>query len=104
MVINKEKTKIISFTKSKKWDFPPVLTFSEGTVIECVPAIKLVGIMVTQDLKWSQNTEYVCGKTRKKLWILRRMKNMELDFFQLFDIYAKEIRSILEMVVPVWHP
>ena len=104
MVINKQKTKIISFTKSKKWDFPPELRFSDGTEIECVPAIKLVGVVVTQDLKWSQNTDYICGKARKKLWILRRMKNMELDLFQLFDIYTKEIRSILEMAVPVWNP
>ena len=29
---------------------------------------------------------------------------MELDMFQLFDVYIKEIRSILEMAVPVWHP
>ena len=67
MVINKQKTKIISFTKSKKWDFPPELRFSDGTEIECVPAIKLVGVVVTQDLKWSQNTDYICGKARKKL-------------------------------------
>ena len=104
MVINKQKTKVISFTKSKKWDFPPELNFSDGTEIECVSAIKLVGVIVTQDLKWSQNTEYICRKARKKLWILRRMKNLELDLFQLFDIYSKEIRSILEMAVPVWHP
>ena len=32
------------------------------------------------------------------------MKNMELDFFQLFVIYTKEVISILEMAVPVWHP
>ena len=31
MVINKEKTKVISFTKSRKWDFPPELKFSDGT-------------------------------------------------------------------------
>ena len=37
MVINKQKTKVISFTKSRKWDFPPELTFSDGTMIECVP-------------------------------------------------------------------
>ena len=103
MVINKQKTKIMSFTKSKKWDFPPELKFSDGTEIECVSAFKLVGVIVTQDLKWSQNTEYICKKARTKLWILRRMKNMELDIFQLFDIYSKEIRSILEMSVPVWH-
>ena len=28
---------------------------------------------------------------------------MNLDIYQLFDVYTKEIRSILEMAVPVWH-
>ena len=28
---------------------------------------------------------------------------MALDKFQLFDVYKKEIQSILEMEVPVWH-
>ena len=32
------------------------------------------------------------------------MKNKELDIFQLLDIYTKEIRSILEIAVLVWHP
>ena len=36
MIINKEKTKIISFTKSRKWDFPPELHFSDGTQIEYI--------------------------------------------------------------------
>ena len=104
MVINKQKTKVISFTKSKKWDFPPELRFSDGTEIECVPSIKMVGVLVSHDLKWSKNTEYICGKARSKLWILRRMKNLDLNFFQLFDVYSKEIRSIVEMAVPVWNP
>ena len=103
MLINKQKTKVIKFSKSRKWDFPPDLSFADGTEIECVPVVKLVGVMVSQDLKWAQNTSYICKKARKKLWILRRMKNMALDKFQLFDVYIKEIRSILEMAVPVWH-
>ena len=28
---------------------------------------------------------------------------MGLDVFQLFDVYIKEVRSVLEMAVPVWH-
>ena len=104
MVINKDKTKIIKFSKSRKWDFPPELTFNDGTEIECVPTVKIVGVIVSQDLKWFQNSEFICKKARRRLWILRRMRNMELDIFQLFDIYTKEIRSILEMAVPVWHP
>ena len=67
MVINKQKTKVISFTKSRKWDFPPELTFSDGTMIECVPSTKLVGVIVSQDTKWYQNTAYICQKARGKL-------------------------------------
>ena len=104
MIINKQKTKLISFTKSRKWDFPPELSFSDGTPIECVPSVRLVGVLVTQDLKWFQNTKFICEKARSKLWILRRMQALELNQFQLFDVYTKEIRSILEMAVPVWHP
>ena len=103
MMINKQKTKVIKFSKSRNWDFPPELSFADGTHIECVSAVKLVGVVVSQDLKWDQNTAYICKKARSKLWILRRMKNMELDVFQLFDVYIKEVRSILEMAVPVWH-
>ena len=104
MIINKQKTKVISFTKSGKWDFPPELSFSDGTPIECVPSVRLVGVLVTQDLKWFQNTKFICEKARSKLWILRRMQALDLNQFQLFDVYTKEIRSILEMAVPVWHP
>ena len=29
--------------------------------------------------------------------------SLELNELQLFDVYMKEIRSILEMAVPAWH-
>ena len=31
------------------------------------------------------------------------MKQLNLNTSQLFDAYSKEVRSILEMAVPVWH-
>ena len=104
MVINKDKTKVISFTKSRKWDFPPEVHFSDGTHIEYISETKLVGVIVSEDLKWHKNTAYICGKARSKLWILRRLLKVDLDIHQMFDVYSKEIRSILEMAVPVWHP
>ena len=103
MQINKQKTKVISFTKSRKWDFPPEVNFSDGTQIECVPHIKLLGVIVSQDLRWNLNTEYICMKARQKLWILRRMIKLDLDASKVFDTYTKEVRSILELAVPVWH-
>ena len=103
MVINKKKTKVISFSKSRKWAFPPELHFSDGTPIEYISETRLVGVVVSQDLKWFKNTAYICQKARQRLWILRRMLKLDLDIYQMFDVYTKEIRSILEMAVPVWH-
>jgi hypothetical protein len=71
MTINKQKTKVICFSKSRKWAFPPELHFSDGTPIEYISDTRLVGVVVSQDLKWFKNTEYICQKARNKLWILR---------------------------------
>ena len=103
MVLNKNKTKIISFNKSRKWDFPPELKFTDGTPIEHVSHTKLVGVMISDTLSWQANTEYICNKARKKLWLLRKIVKLDLDIYTLFDAYAKEVRSVLELAVPVWH-
>ena len=48
------------------------------------------------------NTDYITEKVRKKIWTLRGMKNSGLTMPQLVDAYIKEVRSILELAVPVW--
>ena len=103
LVINKQKTKIISFTKSRKWDFPPNLEFSDGTQIGTLSETKLLGVIISEDLKWKRNTSYICDKARQKLWILRRLLKFGLAYQELYDVYTKEVRSILELAVPVWH-
>ena len=35
--------------------------------------------------------------------MLRRMIQLDMDSLILFDVYTKEVRSILEFAVPVWH-
>ena len=103
MVINKQKTKVISFTKSRKWDFPPELEFSDGTRIETISETKLVGVVISQDLKWIKNTLYICEKACQRLWILRQLLEFELSSHEMFNVYAKEIRSVLELAVTVWN-
>ena len=36
--------------------------------------------------------------------MLRRMLKLKLNIHQMFDAYIKEVRSMLELAVPVWHP
>ena len=103
MKINPKKTKIIMFNKSRKYDFPPQLYFSNREILEVVSEVKLVGVIVSNDLRWKKNTDYICERATKKLWTLRRLKSFHLDPYQIFDVYCKEVRSLLEMAVPVWH-
>ena len=103
MLKNKKKTSVMSFSRSRKWDFPPELKFHDGTQLQTKTETKLVGVMITQNLSWQRNTDYICDKARKKIWILRRMVSMDMDISTIFDVYTKEVRSILELAVPVWH-
>ena len=103
MKINPKKTKVITFNKSRKVDFPPELKFSDNQLLNVVSEMKLVGVILSDDIRWQKNTDYICLKARQKLWTLRRMKKLHFDIFQLLDVYTKEVRSLLELAVPVWH-
>ena len=103
MVINKAKTNLMLFSKSRNYDFPPEVFFEDGIKVEPVSDQTLLGVVISDDLKWTKNTSFICLKARKKLWVLRRMMTLDLDAYQLFDVYKKEIRSIVEYAVPVWH-
>ena len=91
------------FNRARKWDFPPELFFQSGIQMKVVHQVKLVGVIISDDLRWEENTKYICQKARQKLWILRRMKGLGLSLSHMLDVYCKEVRSILEMCVPVWH-
>ena len=71
--------------------------------MDVVSETKLLGVIITDNLKWNKNTEFLCLKARQKLWTLKRMMLLDLDEYELFDVYKKEIRSILEYAAPVWH-
>ena len=103
MLINKKKTTAMKFTNSKKYDFPLSLHFTDGTEVETTEVARMLGVVVSSNLKWRNNTNFICSKARRKLWLLRRLQPLGLTIHELFDVYTKEVRSILEFTAPVWH-
>ena len=102
--IKEQKTTIMKFNVAKNDDFPPELTVNGfSSNLKVVTETKLLGIMLTNDLKWATNTEYSCKKAYGKMWTLRRMKLLDVDPTIICDVYVKEIRSLLELAVPAWH-
>ena len=41
-------------------------------------------------------------KAYKRLWIIRRLKNLGANREALLQIYTKQVRSVLELSVPAW--
>ena len=103
MIINKEKTKAMKFTRVTKVDFPLELNFEDGDLLEVLDEIKLLGVIVQDNLKWNRNTDYICKKARQRIWLIRNMRKSGLSQKELVDAYTKEVRSLLELAVPVWH-
>ena len=95
MRINKKKTQVMLFNKSRKFDFFPEMVFEDATQVEVISETKIVGLILTDNLSWHRNTEYITQKARRKLWIIRRMASLDLSHYQMYDVYCKEVRSIL---------
>ena len=83
-------------------DFMPELCLDDNE-LEVVDEVRLLGLIIRSDLKWVSNTDNMVTKANKKLWILRRLKYLGAEVSDLVDIYMKQIRSILDLAVPVWH-
>ena len=64
----------------------------------------MLGVVIRSDLSWGANTDYMVKRANSKLWCLRRLKKLGGNTSDLVDVFIKQIRSLLEFAVPVWHP
>ena len=104
MKLNSDKTKVMLFNVSKQNDFmPEVRVKDDKQNIEVVEEFKLLGVQITSDLRWDANTNAITKKAFKRLWMLRRLKNLGLKTSSLVKIYTTQIRSLLEYGAVSWH-
>ena len=83
-------------------DFMPKFILGD-TELELVEETTLLGVVLRSYLSWASHADYIVKRAYKKLWCLRRLKKLGADFRDLLDVYFKQIRSILEYAVAVWH-
>ena len=102
MKTNCKKSAVMKFSKSRTKDFPAEIKLGDG-FLEVKSELKILGVILTSDLRWESNTEYICKKAYKNMWVLRRLKNMKMDKSTILEYYQKEVRVHLELAVPVWH-
>ena len=59
--------------------------------------------MLTDDLKWAENTVNICSKVNKKLYQIRMMKQFGLQRAELVTAWRSMLRPVAEYAVPLWH-
>ena len=105
MLINKEKTKVSLFNPLKNVDILPEISLDQGeSYVDVVEQHKLLGHIISTDMKTISNTLYICQKAYKKMWMLRRLKELGCRVPELLDVLRQQILSILELAVPYWAP
>ena len=66
MILNQKKTKSMIFNFTGNFQFNTMLSLNNEN-IEIVDNTKLLGVIVSNDLKWIKNTEYLRKKDNNRL-------------------------------------
>ena len=101
MLINSKKTKTMVFNFTKNYQFTPRL-FIQGELLEVIERTRLLGTIITSDLRWEQNTSHIVKKANAKMELLRKVASFGAKVEDLKTIYILFIRSQLEQSAVVW--
>ena len=105
MVINEKKTKVAIFNTLKNIDIMPEISLHQGGEnIEVVEQFKLLGQIISTDMKTLANTQNICTHAYSRLWILRRLKELGCPTEELLDVLQQQILSVVEQAQPYWAP
>ena len=72
MILNQKKTKVMIFNFTEKYKFTTHLKLNSQN-LEVVNKAKLLGVIITDNLKWNENTEYLVKKAYSRMELLRKV-------------------------------
>jgi hypothetical protein len=102
MILNQKKTKEIVFNFTENYQFSTRLNMNNEN-LEVVKYAKLLGVIISDNLKWDENTDYIVKRTNARMELLKKVASFGTSIEGKKNIYILYIRSILEQSCVVWH-
>ena len=101
MKLNQTKTKymIINFCTSLQFRTRLML---KDALLEQVHVTRLLGVLISDDLSWTENTKNLIKKANSRMTILRKLTEFEVPKSDMINIYILFIRSVIEQSSDVW--
>ena len=100
--LNVKKSNYMIFNFTREYQFNCRLKI-EDTLLEAIEETKLLGMIITSDLKWQKNTDMLVRKGFQRMRMIQKLKSFDINRNDLVTIYILYIRSILEQNCQVWH-
>ena len=102
MILNQKKTKLMLFNFTDNHQFSTRLKLNNEN-LEIFKYAKLLGVIISDDMKWDKNTDYLVKKANARMELLRKVASFGTSIDEKKNIYILYIRSILEQSCVVWH-
>ena len=100
--LNETKCKELQISFSRSVDPFEAVTINNKP-IEVVTSAKLLGLTISNNLKWNAHIENVIKKGASRLYLLRQLKRAKGDPAQLLCFYTTCIRPMSEYACQVFH-
>eukprot|EP00057_Strongylocentrotus_purpuratus_P023620 XP_011678094.1 PREDICTED: RNA-directed DNA polymerase from mobile element jockey-like [Strongylocentrotus purpuratus] len=102
MRLNPTKCQVMQISFARRQLPPPEIKLLDQIIPES-QHVKLLGVIVRNDLRWTDHVNNVTSRAAKKLYILRMLKRFAMPTTDLLTVFTSYIRPILEYCFVVWH-
>ena len=89
--MKKTKAMIIDFRKSKALPDPIIINYH---TVEHARTYKYLGVMLNNELSWSNNTDHIMSKLNSHLYCLRKLNKFNVNICILKLFYQLVIKSV----------
>ena len=74
-----------------------------NVMIKRVQHAKLLGVVVSRDLRWQEHVDYVCCRGSQHLYFLRMLKRAGVEPEDIVKMYTSLVCPVLQYACQVWH-
>ena len=101
MVLNEKKSKLMVFNFTRKYQFATRIQMND-ILLETIHETKILGLTITSNLSWRNNTNNLVTKANKRMIIIIKLIEFPVPIEDLTMIYCQFIRCMLEFNSNVW--
>ena len=100
MMLNEKKTKTLIFNFTEKYQFSTRIMLNDE-IVETLENTRLLGTIISDDLRWELNTKNIVKKANARMELLRRIASFGVSLDDMKIINYLFVRSLLEQSATV---